>query len=260
MDDEAFPSPAPGPTGNRPVDLWFKRLTFFSFLGGVAHLAPLPGVDDWLFNVVRRAMVRDLLTARGLQANDRQLKALVQGPATRLLQKGCLYAVLLPWRVLTYTLKRIFRKIFFVLAIKAAADYAVRLFQEGYLLDYAIRQGHLSPDAFSSDGLQVRKVGAALEMTNRLVDPHTVTGSMRLLFKGGRRALLQGLRFLIGITRRNGDPLPEQVIEERIRKGYNVDRVESFVDKMAAVLWNDPEYLARLEETFDRQIRRPPGN
>jgi hypothetical protein len=252
MDDEAARSNR-GAEG-LSLDPWFKRLTFYSFLGGVAHLPPMPVVDDWLYNIVRRAMIRDLLAARELQPDERLHEVLVQAPSTGLLQKGCVYTVLLPWRMVTYTLKRVFRKVFFLLLIKSAADYAVRLFQEGYLIDHAIKTGLLSQQVLSREVLEVKRVRHAIDETNRLMNPHAMANSMQLLFKGGRRALLQGMRLLAGITRRDGGRVPDQVIEERLRKEYKGDKVETFVDKMAALLWNDTDYLARLEETFDRQL------
>jgi hypothetical protein len=254
MDEQAAPSPHSQGAGGRPVDPWFKRLTFYSFLGGVAHLPPLPVIDDWLYNIVRRAMVRDLLTARNVQAGDRSLKILVQAPATGFLQKGCVYTLLLPWRAVTYTLKRLFRKVFFVLLIKSAADHAVRLFQEGYLIDYAIKSGRLSQEVLAGNLVEIKRVRHALDETNRHLNPHAVTNSMQLLFKGGRRALLQGMRYLVRVTRRDGGPLPDQVIEEQLWKEYKGDKVETFIDKMAALFWNDPDYLARLEEAFERQF------
>jgi hypothetical protein len=85
-------------------------------LVGLTPLIPVPILDDYVKGVVERRLVASVASARGVTLADGDVRALVDADESFL--GGVAKSVL------TFPLKLVFRKIFFVLELKRASDGA----------------------------------------------------------------------------------------------------------------------------------------
>jgi hypothetical protein len=115
-------------TGNQ------KLLVTHAVLTGLTPLIPVPILDDLVKSYFQRRLARELTRAYAINPTDQEIKTLADDPGSGCLA-GCLGgALLLPFKL-------IFRKLFFFLEWKRAADTVSRTFHQGYLLDFAMQQG-----------------------------------------------------------------------------------------------------------------------
>jgi hypothetical protein len=103
-------------------------------LTGITPLIPVPIVDDLVKSYFQRRLVRELTRVYAINPTEQEMKTLADDPGSGCLA-GCLGgALLLPFKL-------IFRKLFFFLEWKRAADTVSRTFHQGYLLDCALKEG-----------------------------------------------------------------------------------------------------------------------
>lgn len=106
---------------------------------GLAVLFPIPLLDWALEEYFRRRMPRTIARYRHHSLPLAVVRT-VNGP-----QRGCLATVLrFLLRLPLELLKRLFRKLLYILTIKEAADQLSTYWQRAFLLDYALAAGHLS--------------------------------------------------------------------------------------------------------------------
>jgi uncharacterized protein (DUF697 family) len=105
----------------------------YAVLSGLTMLIPVPFVDDAVRTRVQRRMVRALSERRGLQLDDATVRTLGDDPSSGVASK-------VAGAVVTYPLKKIFRKTFVVLAGKEAVDTVSQTYHLGYLVDWAFIQ------------------------------------------------------------------------------------------------------------------------
>ena len=122
-----------------------RSLIGHAVLTALCPLIPIPFLDDWIRDVIRRRMVRGLLVESNAHLSDGNIDILACGhnPITTTgCVSGCLRkAVKIPFNFLFKLLfKKILRKIVFVLAIKDSVDTFSATFHEGFLLKHAL--GH----------------------------------------------------------------------------------------------------------------------
>ena len=111
-----------------------KLIVTHALMTGLTPLIPLPIVDDLVKSYFQRRLVRELARSHTINPTEQEIHILADDPSGGCLA-GCLGgALLLP-------LKLIFRKVFFFLEWKRAADTVSRTFHQGYLLDYAMQAG-----------------------------------------------------------------------------------------------------------------------
>src|ERR671912_751047 len=92
-----------------------RGLVTHAIFVGLTPLIPVPVVDDLAQAYFRRRLVRTLAASHGRTLSAEELDALTSEPGGGCL-RGCAVQVVL------YPLKKIFRKIFFFLEWKRAAD------------------------------------------------------------------------------------------------------------------------------------------
>jgi len=111
-----------------------KLIVTHAVLTGLTPLIPVPIVDDLVKSYFQRRLVRELTRAYAINPTTQEIKILADDPGSGCLA-GCLGgALLLPFKL-------IFRKLFFFLEWKRAADTVSRTFHQGYLLDVALKEG-----------------------------------------------------------------------------------------------------------------------
>ena len=107
-------------------------------LAGLSVLVPVPLLDWFLEEQFRRRMPTAIARARSQRLPRPVLRALNAS------QRGCLVSGLLVLVKLPLELiKRLSKKILYFLAIKAATDQVSYYWQRAFLIDYALRSGHL---------------------------------------------------------------------------------------------------------------------
>ena len=111
-----------------------KLIITHALMTGLTPLIPLPVVDDLVKSYFQRRLVRELARSNTLNPTEQEIRTLADDPSEGCLA-GCLGgALLLPFKL-------IFRKLFFFLEWKRAADTVSRTFHQGYLLDDAMQAG-----------------------------------------------------------------------------------------------------------------------
>jgi hypothetical protein len=137
---------------------------------GLALLIPLPFVDIVFEGIFRRRIPQTIARARGqamAQGVRRDLGRAVEPPGTL---RGCLSMVA---KALLYIVKRIWRKIIYVLAVKDAVTALTRYWHRAALIDHMVRAGHLEPGA--DTGLATQVFGRVL----REIDPSPLRETAR---------------------------------------------------------------------------------
>ena len=103
-------------------------------IAGLCELIPIPWVDSLLQKRVKRRMVEHLAEAHALDLWESELHDLIDPDSTGWLKKAGKALLLRP-------LKRILRKIFFVLNGKKIIDSTTLTYHQGFLIDEVFRQG-----------------------------------------------------------------------------------------------------------------------
>jgi len=118
---------------------------------GLTALIPIPGIDLLFEAYFRRRMPRVITRARGVELHPTVVFRLGQSNARLLSASGC---VAVPVALTRSILKRIWRKLVYVLAIADTAEQLSVYWHRAFLIDHVVRRGHL---------LSPSEVGTALE-------------------------------------------------------------------------------------------------
>lgn len=119
---------------DRPLSM----LASHAVLIGLTPIVPVPFVDDYLADRLRRSMVERLAKGRGLELPAEALRGLADQPPEVLASLGGMAKKVLLWPA-----KKIFRKVFVVLAVKDGIDLVGKAFVLGFLVDVSLERGLL---------------------------------------------------------------------------------------------------------------------
>lgn len=239
------------PHGSSGARDGFRRLTFFSVLGGLCPLIPVPFVDDWALAQVQRRMLWEVARKEGVTLTPEGTKILSGDEDSG--WPGCLGAVGWVFReVVGAILGKLFRTVFYFLTIRRSVLRSAETLHLGYLFDHALRREKVP--VVTAEG--ARSIRQAVLATLKEVDAQPV---YRTLFRDFRRSLsllLQGAalfrRFLPRRKKRKETDLAGQSEvferEEALLGG--------FTDRLAESLWGNQAYFAALESAFDRNLPR----
>lgn len=221
------------PSGLRPV-------LFYSLLAGLCPLLPVPFLDDVLVGWIRRMMVTELFETYGIKPTSQHRKTLTARKTNRLV--GCLKMVIV------YPVKKIFRKVFYFLAIKEAVDVASSVLHEGFLIRAAIVGGQLS--ACETESLE--RVRDAIAATLDDVDTSPITGAIRRVFRGSR-VLVNEVKGQLGssVSEVKMGATPSTEAGAAIDSLREEDpAVSTLLERLTSAVWAKESYLADLEEVF----------
>ena len=222
---------------------WFTRVTFYSVLAALCPLVPVPFLDAELLKRVKRRLVGELSRERGYELSDHRV-AVLAGTKAPLRPFGCLFGVVLggALKLVVFVVKRVFRKIIYLLAVKEAVDVASHTFHQGYLVHWALLRDDahvlLSDGAAGKDEDGARRIDAAIEAACKGMDTRPVNQVLRRTFRAGRTVLLRAAAPLTG-----GGKLPAH---QGALGGLAAD--------LAADLWEREGYLSALEARFDEAL------
>jgi hypothetical protein len=141
---------------------------------GLTPLIPVPFLDDAVKTYLQRRLVRSIGSTRGVSLDDETVKALADDPSG-----GCLLGCL--GTVVFYPIKKIFRKIFFLLEWKRAVDLVSLTYHRAILLDHAIAEGWLARGPAN--------VRAAVDEVVRETPTRPVEEAVRTTFRQSKSAL-----------------------------------------------------------------------
>lgn len=223
----------------------FRRLTFWSVLGGLCPLIPVPFMDDWALERVQRRMIREIdrQERAGLSAEDVKILAGDEDPRWA----GCLGSAAWALREVTGAiLGKLFRTVFYFLTIRRSVRRSADTLHLGYLVLYAARLGET----------RARVVRAAIRATLQEMSSQAVHRTLTRDFRQSLSLLLQGAA-LLGrlIPRRRSKAAQAEEIpggEDAFRE--HDELLGGFVDRVAADLWGNRTYFAELERVFEAKL------
>jgi hypothetical protein len=252
--------------GGAAADLY--RLSLMSLLAALCPLVPVPWLDDWAERLVRRRAVADLLRERGVDPTPADVAVLAGLEPAR--PRGCVELLLWPLTgVVFYAAKKLFRKVFFVLALGDAVRAGSTLFHDAYLLRHAlVARGELPPGPDGRlDRERARAVRRAIEATTAGSDPAPVVGALRRALAGsGRLLAAEAVRLGTWLSRQRrataAAPGGGGAGEERAAEELPVDREEAalggLAGRLAAALGVETAYRAALERRLEALLDAPP--
>jgi hypothetical protein len=138
---------------------------------GLSVLIPLPLVDLLFETIFRRRIPGTISKARGRDVEPAVRRRLARPvTASALSWSGCL---VVPFAVLRYILRRLWRKIIYILAVKDATAALTEYWHRAFLTDHMIRIGHLDEGADTDLAVKV------FRRVLRDIDPSPLTGLAR---------------------------------------------------------------------------------
>lgn len=202
-------------------------------------LIPIPFADDIAATGFRRRLIRKLSEAHGVPLSEESVRRLADRPGTSLAGHA--------GRILSYPIRRIFRKIFFVLEWKRALDTLGEDTLRAALLEHALAARPASVDAprlaaaidrtvaQADRGLFHRTARAALSQSTRLV-------------RAGVETLARGLRSRFASTE---PAAAERALDNLEGTPSALDQLTDLLDRIVDSLPAD--YLPALRAAFDRE-------
>ena len=166
----------------------------YSALAGLCPLIPVPFVDDIIIGRIHRRLYQKLCTRHDFYLTARDAKILTSKPSSFL--AGAFKSLVL-WPV-----KKIVRKVVYVLAVKSCADVAAAVFNEAWLLARTLEQNYVPRDALARGEKQaLEQLRDAMIAAVAHVDPQPTQQAMRSAFGVGRElfgAVVDSVRGTLG--------------------------------------------------------------
>lgn len=116
-----------------------QRLAPLVLLTGMCPLIPIPLLDDYVERELLRSAIRRMALTEGRAVPEEAINTLVEDRSSFLV--GCL------WAIVRWPFKKLFRTVFFVLAIKDVIDIVSRNSHRLALLHHALRRDLLPAHA-----------------------------------------------------------------------------------------------------------------
>jgi hypothetical protein len=256
--------PPPEPAAAAGEQAALRSAAGVSVMAGLCPLIPLPFVDDWAEGVVRRRAVRDLLRGRGLDPTPGDVEVLAG--LERAARGGCVRTLLWPVvKVSWYVVRKVFRKIVFVLAAHDAVNAAASLLVDVWLLRSALAAGVLdapaaeAPEPGRIDRDRARRVRAAMEAAVGAAGDRPLVRAVRRAAAGSRALVLHAARGLGRWARGERRAVGGGAAgAERAAADLPVDEeqreLSGLVDRLVSALWLERGYLAALEQRFHWEL------
>lgn len=220
---------------------------------GLTPLIPIPLLDDMVKNYFQRRMVRSLVAAHRRELRPEDVSALTEERGSGCL-RGCL------GQAFIFPLKIIFRKIFFFLEWKRAVDLTSHTYHQGYLLDYALREGWMpgqSPHAKSA-----AEICTAIDEVCRAAPIKPVETAIKVSFRQSKSMLLAGARVLErGLKRVTGSRPDERQLSEAVTsvEADEEKEIEGVVNKLQKSIEAIPdEHFRTLRTQLAARLKTQP--
>lgn len=232
--------PNPRPTANNDLPPLLGRVAFLAVASGLTPLIPVPFLDDYALRQTREGMVRQILRDKGLPTPDKAVAVLAGshvgttlGGHVKSLLKG----------VVLFPVRKVFRKLFFVLWIKDCVDMASLSLHHGYLLTHAVERGDL--DAGTLTGDRPLRVHDAIVAACAELDSRPINQILRRLFASSRVLMAEATRAFFN-PKNQGPRTPGQGESAEVR---------TLTDRLLAELWEERGYFMKLREHYDTHLK-----
>ena len=227
-----------------------RTLVTHAVLTGLTPLIPVPLVDDLVKNYFRKRLVRSLAASAGRALSEEELDALAAERGG-----GCLGGCVTT--VLVYPLKAVFRKLFYFLEWKRAADLTSRTYHFGYLVGHALR-----PRADGASPLDLRgarAVGEAIEAVCREAPIKPLEAAVGGTFRKSK-GVLSGAAALLTKSLRREPARPAEVAAAVERVEPEEEReLDPVVTRLQRSIASVPEdHFRTLRERLDARLGLPP--
>lgn len=228
-----------------------RGIVTYALLAGLTPLIPIPLLDDLAKNYFRKRLVRSVAADAGRRLSEEEVGAL---SAER--ERGCITGCLIT--ALVYPLKSVFRKLFYFLEWKRAADLTSRTYHFGYLTAYALR-----PRADGASALDLRgaaAVGSAIQAVCLEAPIKPLEATVGGTFRQSRRALKGAAALLSSALRRvAGRARAEQVAEAIQSVEPEEEReLDPVVTRLQRSIANVPEeHFRSLRQSLDARLGLP---
>jgi uncharacterized protein (DUF697 family) len=205
---------------------------------GISPLIPLPFVDEMAIRRISRRMYASLFAAHGMHLGDSGAKVLGKASAGWL-RGAATSAALLP-------LKRLVRKVVYVLAIKDCADVASAVFHDGWLIAHMLERGPeaVRPGLSLADPRYLQQVRKAMTRTYRDIDPAPLRRALVGSFLGAKVGATHAVKAVRGLLRRDGQPANAAAEPE----------VDGLIARMRDAANGQWQYLEALERDFRHHL------
>lgn len=232
----------------------------YSLLAGLCPLIPLPFIDDWAEAVVRRRAVRDALDDHDFAVTPGDVEILAGLEKVR--GGGCLKrAILFPFvKVFYYVLKKMVRKVVYVLAVNDAAKVATLVLQENWLLRLALDSGELRvPAGHRMDRDAARRLRQAIDAAIGEADAAPLQRAIKKAFSGSRELLMQAARGF-GLWARQkrhkvgADSEGERQAADALPMDDERRQLSGLVDKLVGAVMLERDHVASLERRFRAEL------
>ncbi len=226
-----------------------RTLVTHAVLTGLTPLIPVPLVDDLVKSYFRKRLVRRLAASAGRPLSEEELDALASEG-----EGGCLRGCLLS--ALVYPLKAVFRKLFYFLEWKRAADLTSRTYHFGYLVGHALR-----PRADGASPLDLRgarAVNEAIEAVCREAPIKPLEAAVGGTFRKSKGVLRGAAALLAGSLRRE-PPRPAGVAAAVERVEPEEEReLDPVVTRLQRSIASVPEdHFSNLRDRLDARLGLP---
>ena len=257
MDESAKTHPPSLPESDRGDGL--RELVVYSLLAGACPFIPVPLLDDWVLDRVRRRLVTRLAVDVGYSPPPPALGVLADRDPTdwrpEALARGCLRKIFVTPFVFVYKriLRKLLRKILFVLAIKDAVDEFSTTFHHGWLMRHAFASGHRPTTSVETWTLR-RHVDAVRDE----IDPRPVESTVRSAFRHSRRVLRKAARIVAKLGRRfrrrggSEGAADDGWVDEAAQQAEA--EAGGLVDELIAGLRREQGYLGGIALRLDRRL------
>ncbi len=206
----------------------------YSAIAGLCPLIPVPYVDDLLIRQITRRMCGALFEAHGLRLTSTGARALTAAPMHWL--RGAATSMAL------FPLRKLLRKVVYLLAIKDCAEVSASVFHDGWLLAHLLERG--SQGRSLADPRYLHKIRKAMLRTYKDIDPAPLRRALVGAFLGARvgaeHAIHAVQRLRRGDTASPGEPL------------------DGLVARMRDAAMTEWRYMDALERRFARHLGLKP--
>ena len=229
-----------------------RTLVTHAVLTGLTPLIPVPLVDDLVKSYFRKRLVRSLAASAGRELSEEEVSAL-----TSEREGGCLRGCVVT--LLIYPLKAVFRKLFYFLEWKRAADLTSRTYHFGYLVGHALR-----PRADGASPLDLRgarAVSEAIEAVCREAPIKPLETAVGGTFRKSKD-VLSGAAALLTRSLRREPARPAEVAAavERIEPEEE-RKLDPVVTRLQRSIGSVPdEHFRQLRERLDARLGLPPAD
>ena len=222
----------------------FNNLTLHALSCGLAAIVPIPFVDDLLKRRLRRNWVRQITLQHGVELDDLSVDHIAGIRHLQGWTRALTFVYNLTVKLAFKLVRRIFRNIFFFLAIKDAADAASDAFHRGYLEELAVAR--LETDTSSTrpaSEQQLIATGWAIDRACKETDTRAVQRTLKGAY-GSSRSFLRSVSRRWSWTRRKASA---EDLEQQTDQVASAEVVDEMARELAATGYLD---------TLDKRCRQ----